>query len=1232
MKILFMSIIRRLCLTLSLFCTMQTAWSDDVLISPSPLAGVTVPYGPNILFALANDYQMVGAAHGEAGFNWRNTMTQRYQGYFDANKCYEYHQQGYFYPTRLARHVAPWFGLCSGSHEFSGNFLNFISMSTADIIRSKLTGGNRAFGLGNRPEDYAAGDTTQHTFLRRANVLPHQNGLPEYQLGLRWLDFSRITHADIAFAQQLLPHIIVNDMMPSFFDTAHHSNTHSPYQQDFYDAQTHQRAHPQDRFADQALYFDNHGFRVQLLRKIQRPDQSTYYAYHRSFWSSRPLNVVVKVCDPAVGLESNCVAYGQHYKPEGLLQQYSHQDMRVGVMAYGGNGGGVLRTRLKYLSKSRYVINQDTPEWDNRGIFSLNPENANEGSSGVIQYINRFGDVSGYHNHSVGAGLYFSALRYLAHQNNPYPQPHIDAQDGFPMPSAPVDPISYNIPDGVYQCRRNNIVYLGSVQSGRQNTLNNQEISIFKQRIQDNEHAPIFEADSLNADIAALSYQAHTTPFRNDVYGDSSFINNFVISLNKSTDNPHNALYLMAKYGGFAHQNQPLPQPTLAPNPDMATQPLPHNLVLASQAEQLASGLESTMTYAAAPSQPSQSATLFSSDAQGIVQLSQTPLALRATYQAQSLSGDIIASTLSPSQHHHFQQQEAWRAARLLTQRFHGEHKYHQRHVFTIANHQAIEFTPDNAQAIFQNQPTVFPAEDLIAYMLGNNKMEQSGAWRVRNNILGSIVHADLAQIHGKPSAPNNCRYANHQQVSQRPHHFAAAANDGMLHIFNTQGEEVMAYFTPSALPKLDDFVKKYATHQYLNDGTPQVAEMCYPSNGNTFARSILLGTTGRGGAAVYALDLTDLSQPSTDNILWEFNHRDDADLGLTIGKPAFSYDADGNPIAIVSSGYNNPSKRGYLFILNINKPKNQAWQLGKNYQKIALNRSGVGSPFAFDADDDGKADDIFVGDHSGQLWQLKRQGKTWKKAYQGQALFTPKQGEAMPISGTPNAKLIHGKTHVVFATGSYLSASDTNVLQQNYAYGLIADGKIPVSGNELSERQLQQSQQINPQQKLYQLSLAEESRQGWKIKLLKGQLAHSSSVIRRNKTAEFTLLLMSEDAGNFCQRVGSTSYLVVDIRTGKSYHRPIFDTNQDGISNQDDQIGAMMEFTGIITPSANVSRFHTENHSNQLATRPSARNTCPHVSLLTLNDGVQQYTTPINGLCSAPHVKRLSWREIPMQ
>jgi len=64
-----------------------------------------------------------------------------YFGYFDSYKCYTYTTTGTprFVPSRVTANK-----YCGGSGEWSGNFLNWLSMSRMDVLRKVLYGGTRS--------------------------------------------------------------------------------------------------------------------------------------------------------------------------------------------------------------------------------------------------------------------------------------------------------------------------------------------------------------------------------------------------------------------------------------------------------------------------------------------------------------------------------------------------------------------------------------------------------------------------------------------------------------------------------------------------------------------------------------------------------------------------------------------------------------------------------------------------------------------------------------------------------------------------------------------------------------------------------------------------------------------------------------------------------------------------------------------------------------------------------
>ncbi len=203
--------------------------------------------------------------------------------------------------------------------------------------------------------------------------------------------------------------------------------------------------------------------------------------------------VRAKTCDPAIGLEANCVKYGANYKPEGLLQFYSNK-IRYSAFGYLNDDnilrdGGVLRAQQKFVGPTKPVPNS-TPvintasEWSaTTGVFTLNPDAADaantkaimglpDGSevtnSGVLNYLNKFGAInssatSSYKIYDPVSELYYGVLRYF---RNIAPVPEwtsvtgasnaekIKWTDYFPVITAPADPI-------LYSCQRNFILGVG---------------------------------------------------------------------------------------------------------------------------------------------------------------------------------------------------------------------------------------------------------------------------------------------------------------------------------------------------------------------------------------------------------------------------------------------------------------------------------------------------------------------------------------------------------------------------------------------------------------------------------------------------------------------------------------------------------------------------------------------------------------------------------------------------
>lgn len=125
-------------------------------ISPEPLF-LMQPVEPLVMLSISTDQQLYFTAYldyadlNKDGQADRGYIHQNdYYGYFDSYKCYNY-GSGKFTPASVAMNK-----YCSGN--WSGNFLNWVSMARVDVVRKILYGGYRS-------TDTAAATVLERTYL-----------------------------------------------------------------------------------------------------------------------------------------------------------------------------------------------------------------------------------------------------------------------------------------------------------------------------------------------------------------------------------------------------------------------------------------------------------------------------------------------------------------------------------------------------------------------------------------------------------------------------------------------------------------------------------------------------------------------------------------------------------------------------------------------------------------------------------------------------------------------------------------------------------------------------------------------------------------------------------------------------------------------------------------------------------------------------------------------------------
>lgn len=451
-----------------------------------PINIVSEGVTPKVMIATSNDHQLFYAAYndytdldddGLAETTYEHNID--YYGYFDSYKCYVYNDHNNLYePEEIT--TDKYCNAGSTSDQWSGNFLNWVSMSRIDTIRKILFGGHRRT------------DSATTTILERS-YLPHDaHSWAKYYSGNDLPQLTPFTRTDYDCDEDNLSSGCQDDEMKmgvTFCNTTDvdMGEYHNTYSEDFFDDPPLIKAVKgnyslwasnerwQCTWRSGAPY-DNHS-----ATNANDPDQSGIYAYSNNPAFSERLgegNYVarVQVCVDGLIGEENCKQYpdGNH-KPIGILQTYGDDDkMDFGMVAgsYGKHAsGGVLIRNVDSMSDE---INVDTD-----GTFSLVSDNVSDngignGAAGLINawslyrivgydgddgwYGDSQGDNCPYGLSSVAdqtssnkclnwvnpfSEIYYQAINYLSGNGviGDYRDNSSSHIDGLPVPQAFKDPL-----------------------------------------------------------------------------------------------------------------------------------------------------------------------------------------------------------------------------------------------------------------------------------------------------------------------------------------------------------------------------------------------------------------------------------------------------------------------------------------------------------------------------------------------------------------------------------------------------------------------------------------------------------------------------------------------------------------------------------------------------------------------------------------------------------------------
>jgi type IV pilus assembly protein PilY1 len=308
---------------------------------------------------------------------------------------------------------------------------------------------------------------------------------------------------------------------------------------------------------------------------------------------------------------------------------------------------------------------------------------------------------------------------------------------------------------------------------------------------------------------------------------------------------------------------------------------------------------------------------------------------------------------------------------------------------------------------------------------------------------------------------------ANPNGAQQRANIVYAGANDGFLHGFRAgaldingnlvtstanDGQEVFAYMPGAVLNNIHpvdvngnvvsqlDFTNTQYSHNWFVDATPAQGDVFYNNAWHTWVVSGL----GPGGAAIFALDVTDPTQFSESNasklVIGEWNPTTltcaqqsvktcGVNLGNTYGTPVIRRFHNGQWGFIFGNGYGtaNGASGIYIALLDGSTGAPTFYYFPTKLTPNAATPNGIAYTSSADFDLDHTIDYIYAGDLLGNLWRFDVTSQS--PANWGVSTSSPLFNAAGPITTQVQVSTVKTITTVTNSVGLDVSNAPQRVI-----------------------------------------------------------------------------------------------------------------------------------------------------------------------------------------------------------
>lgn len=1110
-------------------------------------------------------------------------------GYFDPNKCYKYkydvnEPDRYFYPVRVVGAGRN----CDQADEWSGNYLNWAGTQTIDPFRSALTGG------------YRVKDTATETILEKARHDRNQRGY----FPLRTLGATNVAAATPTLWPSMTTRI--DGLGKKMYFGAPVAGYDNP------------------GYSDKTYRLVDYNPKIHSLGLLDTVDvDGTPYPADGIYYSVSmrvkvcDASVGLELNCRAYGSNYKPEGLIQEYSKRIRYSVFSYLNDHSMQ-----RDGGVMRARAKYVGPNSHdpvvgMLANAATEWDAAtGVFIKNPDAVdatntgfNVVDSGVMNYINKFGEVRTsklLKDFDPVSEMYYAALRYLKGQGPVAAYSSgldADMTDGFPVITDwGQDPMQYrcqaNVMLGIGDAYTHRDKNLPGTTSGTDEPTKPAEVvadtsikvdevlaRIFrKEGISTTDAAALTKAQSASfsgrnnsAYIAALAYDAHINDIRPDdvlkpnSLGKQTVSTYWVDVLENQALEPvaSNQYYLATKYGGFAvpsgydsNSVDALPASTWESGRTLTvkgvTLSLPSNYFPAGDAAAMVNSLRGAFERVVGEIEGSGGSLAANS-----TKLETGTAVYQAKFTAGFWDGDISAYDVNPVTGA-ISDTAKWSAAGKLP-------AWASRKILVNADGASTPKTFVYGNLSASQQSALGSSVEVVDYLRGDRSNEgQNGKkLRTRRGLLGDIVNSQPVYA----GAPNPNLYRNSTgkfNGADTYQAFAIAqknrtgviyvgANDGMLHAFDAAtGVEKFA-FIPNAViqANLKQYTQKGYVHRYYLDGELTIADVY---NGSAW-KTILVGSMGRGGRALFALDVTD---PEAPKFLWEKTSADIPALGNNLGKPIIAQIGNGDWRVLVGNGPNGNTDTAQLIMIGALSGTSTVISTGVS------GNNGLTAVQAWDDNRDGVMNLIYAGDMQGNMWRFGAPATTTSQyPLSGSSVSLLKlfsAGASKPITAAPlvGADPITGKTWVFFGTGRYLSTEDLSNKDLQTWYGLIDDGTQITSSTQLVQRTI--DMEVTSGSLILRSTSAGSDtdlvgKRGWYMNLVSpgtgGQ--KGERMVLPNQFKGYVLIGTSRTPNleDPCSPGGQGYIMSINPFTGGRLENNFFDVNGDGKVDSDDSITA---------------------------------------------------------------------------